>query len=787
MKDLRISVKSLVKHALRAGDLLLDVWEPKVNLEGIRAHQRIQKSRPDEYSSEVRVSRQFLKGDFKVEIQGRIDGVFQYPDQTIIEEIKTTAQSLDQLETHQGHLHWGQAKVYAYLYCEDHALDEVDVQVTYFDVETGETRERIDRFTRSELVSFFDAALDTYVGWQTAVEDWIELRNNSIRDTAFPFSSYRPGQRELAVRVYRAIAKNNQLLAQAPTGIGKTIASIFPAIKAMAEGFTDRIFYLTARTTGKTAAEKAIEILNDAGLRLKSVTLTAKDKICFNPDRACNGEECDFARGYYDRVGGALEDFLNTDRLDRGGVEELARRHRLCPFELSLEIALWADLVIGDYNYGFDPRVSLRRLLEEGGEYTFIIDEAHNLVDRSREMFSAELEKRPLMRIRRALKNSHPNLWRALGRVDSQLRKLNLLCKEAGGSVTLDEAPINLEKPLTRFVRETQRSLSSRTGTPIKAKEELLDQYFACYRFLNVFEQFDDNYATCLFPDGTDLKLRLYCMDPSPQLKQILKRSRAAILLSATLVPIRYFREILGCSDAAGEFVLPSPFPRRNVCSMLCDSVSTLYRDREETREEVAQLLHTFVSQRVGNYLLFFPSYEYLEMVLDCFFRLDTSGLEIILQKPQMPEEHRDQFLKTFSENRKKTLAGFVVMGGAFGEAIDLGGNRLTGAAIVGVGLPGVSLERELIREYFTKSRNSGFDFSYRYPGISRVLQAAGRVIRSETDRGSILLIDRRFSQGLYRQLLPREWSPTLVRTGDDVKKTLQRFWESDWEGSRKN
>ncbi len=774
-KSLKIAVRDLVAHVLRSGDLSFEFLSAGRPVDGIRIHQKIQQSRPENYTAEVPVSHLVETEMFKLTIGGRIDGVYQNKDGVLVEEIKTTSRGLDHFEKRENPIHWGQVKTYAYIYSLGHNLKAVDTQLTYYQVDSGELRSIKKHFTLTELEAFFQDLITGYLQWAATVVDWEIERDTAIRKLDFPFAEYRPGQREMAIGVYRTIKNENQQLIQAATGIGKTMATIFPAVKAVGEGLTAKIFYLTARTTGRFAAEHALEELREAGLKLKSLTITAKDKICFKPDSACNPDECEFARGHFDRINGALNDIFDQDAFTRLTVEKVAGEHRVCPFEFALELSLWADCIICDYNYAFDPRVYLRRFfLEENGDYTFLIDEAHNLVDRSREMFSAEIYKQPLLNVRRSIRKELPRIFKSLGRINSWMVKARKQCEESGLQMHTKDAPEDLFPLLRGFLRMAERWLSRNIQTPFR--EELLDLFFAISGFIRVAEHYDDSYVTCYEQIKKDVKLKLFCIDPSIQLGSALKRCKAAAFFSATMTPPDYFKKILGCDADAVAINIPSPFPDSNLRLLIYDRISTLYRRRAATKKQVARAISSLVSQRTGNYLVFFPSYEYMTMVLDVFQAGSPVG-EVLVQEPAMSEQDREAFLDRFDRENSRTLIGFAVMGGIFGEGIDLVGDRLSGAVVVGVGLPGISLERELIREYFASHHNAGFEYAYQYPGINRVMQAAGRVIRTETDRGVVLLIDQRYGTHRYRSLFPAGWQDTRVKSLLHIEENLLEFW----------
>jgi DNA excision repair protein ERCC-2 len=785
-RHLKIQVRDLVSYCLRSGDLVQEFLGGIRAVDGIRSHQIVQESRPEDYQAEVSVSHQVEADDFIVDIGGRMDGVYRYPDHAVIDEIKSTTRSLESIEKEQKPIHWGQVKVYAYFYALGQGLQTIDVQLTYYHLDSAEIREFRQTVTLEELTLFFNDLLRTYLEWATMLDQWQRTRDESIRGLLFPFAGFRLGQRQMVSQVYHAIQGKEQLIVEAPTGIGKTMAVVFPAVKALGKGFMDKFFYLTAKTTGRAIAQNALQDLRSKGLHLKSLTLTAKEKICFSPGSACNGEECEFARGYFDRINEAVKTIFAREALTRDLIETFARQFTVCPFEFSLELSLWVDTIICDYNYAFDPRVYLRRFFGEesrAGNYVFLVDEANNLVDRSREMFSAELFKQSFLDLRRLVKKDLPELSRSIGAVNSQLLKFKNECEEAGKPLAREKYPPDLSPPLRRFIRAAEHWLVRHIKAPFN--RELLAMYFEVSWFLKVADNYHSAYTTCYEEIGGDFRVKLFCMDHSVQLSEAFDRCNSAVFFSATLSPLHYFRRILGCDPSAQEMILPSPFPGENFCLPLADRVSTLYKFRERTKVQVTRIINVLVRQQPGNYLIFFPSYQYLKMIHDLVVMMNPA-INHLVQFPGMKEAERDAFLGKFAvDNRSqgKTLVGFAVMGGVFGEGIDLVGDRLTGAAVVGVGLPGISLERELIKEYFENLQGTGFQYAYLYPGMNRVFQAAGRVIRTSSDRGVVLLIGSRFSTDQYRSLLPGHWRPCRVRDDRHLEEILGQFWNSASSG----
>jgi DNA excision repair protein ERCC-2 len=774
--NLSIGVRELVEFVLRSGDLKVEFAGASRASDAIRLHQKIQYARPAGYAPEVAVSYQAEAPGVVLAVGGRIDGVFEGAAVPVIDEIKTTRRNPEECLREENPLHWGQAKIYAFIYAAERGLPEVGVQLTYARLDTGETREARRHFGLTELQPFFEDVVARYLEWAVILLDWCRRRDDALRRLAFPFGAYRPGQREMVDAVRRTIGDGGRIFIQAATGIGKTMAVLFPAVRSLAERACEKVFYLTARTTGRLAAETALEELRARGLRLKSLALTAKEKACFNPERACSPEECDFARGHYDRLPAARRALFETDAWTADAVAAGARRFQVCPFEFALDLALWADLVVCDYNYAFDPKAYLRRFfLERTGDYAFLVDEAHNLVDRSREMFSAELRQQPFRDLRRAVKGALTAAYRCLGRINAWMLEARRRTEAAGAPKAERDAPETLYPLLRDFMAAAEKWLEK--NLPAVFREELLERYFEAGGFLRVAEQFDESYAACYEALPRDLRVKLFCIDPSRQIGDALNRCRSAVFFSATLTPLEYFQTMLA-SDDARALSLPSPFPAENLAVFVADRLSTYYRHRDRTRSEVAQILRRLVQPHPGNYLLFFPSYQYLRLVLESF-RSSSPDIDVLVQEPGMSERQRESFLARFETDNPRTVVGFAVMGGIFGEGIDLVGTRLSGAAVVGVGLPAVGLERELIRDYFAERLERGFEYAYMYPGINRVLQAAGRVIRSETDRGVVLLIDQRYGSEHYRALLPEHWSPLRVGTHEKLAENLRGFWRS--------
>jgi DNA excision repair protein ERCC-2 len=772
---IHISVRNLVERFMRSGDLESGVFVPDRATAAISLHQMIQQSRPQGYEPEVVITHTAQSGPWTIHISGRIDGIFRDGERLELEEIKTTTRKPQPGETEDNPQHWAQLKLYAYMVAMDYHLESIETCLTYAQLHTRATLEIRRSFGMKELEDFFSRLVARLVKHVENVQQFQALRDESISSLQFPFQNSRRGQQQMMEETYQTIRDRAQLLVQAPTGIGKTMAVILPALKTLAQGKYDRMFYLTARSTGKQVAEEAFDILRRQDLRLKTVTLTAKEKICFNPEAECSRDTCEFAKGYYDRIDEGLTRASEVDSWNRAVIEETARQYRLCPFELSLELSERADCIICDYNYVFDPQANLRRFFARPREtYLFLVDEAHNLVDRSREMFSADIRKSSFLAVRRQVKDSVPDVYRALGKVNTQLLRFMKTNTDRGQAFAVEALADKLQASLLDLIKTCEKWLSLNRDASFR--DALLELYFNVVRFMKVSELFDASYAVCCERFAKELKIKLFCIDPSGPLSKVLDKGRATIFFSATLTPADYFQKMFGCGEAAADLVLASPFPQENL-SVLVSGVSTFFRSRQKTKGSVAELVCSLVSQKVGNYLVFFPSYAYMTMVVEAF-RARCPRIQTLIQTPGLTETEREKFLEKFHQHNASTLVGFAVMGGVFGEGIDLVGDRLTGAAVVGVGMPPPNLERELINAYFTEQYDAGYEFAYIFPGFNKVLQAAGRVIRSETDRGAILLVDSRFASPRYQDMYPPDWAPNPVREADDISQVLQRFWQ---------
>ena len=903
VEEIRISVRSLVEFVLRHGDIDNRHQGSPDNAmqEGGRIHRMIQRRMGAEYQAEVPLKYTIPTEHYILVVEGRADGILCQEGRVTIDEIKGTYRELARLKTPMP-LHLAQAKCYAYIYGLQQELAEVQVRLTYCNIPSEDVRYFYQDYTFQELETWFGELIASYRRWADYSWEWQKTRRASIQGLEFPFP-YREGQRELVANVYRTIYHKKKLFLEAPTGVGKTISTIYPAVQAMGQGMGDKLFYLTAKTITRTVAEDTFSLLRDKGLCMKSVILTAKEKICFMEEANCNPEYCPFAKGHYDRINEAMYDLLTgQESFTREQIEAYAQKYQVCPFELCLDMSLYADAVICDYNYLFDPHVYLKRFFGEGtgGSYLFLIDEAHNLLERGREMYSASLFKEQFQDMRRELKQTilsemektqeksqisgqmtldmtiYPTeasmgLENTSEKVEDTSEEIEAieqqsdreeLKKEKFEEEKLEEEKLEeeelqdeeVDESITRSRRKAGRSILLREGYADKlvyhlercnrellklkrecddsclvdeidgfvqalmrlqttmddylsdqeeeqlpVREPLLDFYFDISHFLEIYELMDENYVkyTQMEEDGRFL-IKLFCVDPSKNLQNCMARGRSTILFSATFLPIQYYKKLLGGEPEDYEVYARSVFdPDKRGLFVASDVTSKYTRRSEEEYQNIARYIEEVVKNRHGNYMVFCPSYAFLRTVYEIYKeRYAGEGRECIIQSEYMSEREREEFLDFFRrsagpcvdlqadiameiEEEDSILIGFCVMGGIFGEGIDLKNDSLIGAIIVGTGVPQVCFERELLKDYFDILGENGFNYAYRYPGMNKVLQAAGRVIRTVEDVGIIALLDERFLQYSYRRLYPREWENFETVTVDTISKRVEHFWNS--------
>ena len=804
MQELHISVRNLVEFIFRAGDIdnrAGKLASAEAMMEGSRIHRKIQKSMDTSYQAEVPLKIEWKANDYVLVVEGRADGIaygkFQPdlpaatesvlqpekefaaeipPEEEIsfIDEIKGVYRNVAAMEQ-PVYVHKAQAMCYAYIYAKQNRLERIGVQMTYCNLDTEEIRYFREIYTFETLTVWFGHLIEDYRKWADWQIAWKKQRQESIHTLEFPFP-YRQGQKKLVADVYRTILRGKNLFIEAPTGVGKTISTIFPAVKAVGEGLADRIFYLTAKTITATVAKETFALLEEQGYRAKVIQITAKEKLCLCEEMDCNPVNCPYAKGHFDRVNDAVFDLLQKSNLfTREEVLAQAKEYQVCPFEMSLDVATWADNIVCDYNYVFDPNVYLKRFFQEGikGDYLFLVDEAHNLVDRSREMYSADLYKEDVLAVKQIMKAHSRTICRILDKCNKAMLEMKRECEhyqilDSVGTLTFH---------LMRLASQMDEFLEKPREFP--EKKTVLDFYFALRNFLNIYDLVDDHYV--IYSQMTEegqFRIRLFCVDPSVNLQKCIDKSNSTIFFSATLLPIGYYKRLLSTDEDNYAIYAQSTFAQTQRLLAFGRDVSTKYtrRNRKEY-EKIADYIGAVTEAQQGNYMVFFPSYRLMQDVYEVFAGKAADSCEILMQHNNMKEHEREAFLEEFEKERQGTLVAFCVMGGIFGEGIDLKNDRLIGAIIVGTGLPQVSDEREILKNYYDERGLSGFDYAFRYPGMNKVLQAAGRVIRTSEDRGVILLLDERFLQREYGALFPREWEKRSVCGLPQLREEVSRFW----------
>ncbi|MEE0655234.1 MAG: ATP-dependent DNA helicase [Blautia hansenii] len=779
---IKISVRNLVEFILRSGNLdnrRTSAADREAMQKGSRIHRKLQKQMKASYKAEVPLKWEEEYSDFIIEIEGRADGIIDDEEACVIDEIKGVYRDLYFLEEPVP-VHKAQAMCYAYFYASQKKISKIEIQMTYCHLETEEIKRFREEFSFSYLKKWFEDLLSEYYKWANFQYQRRIERRSSMEGLEFPYP-YRKGQKELVSGVYHTMRTEKQLFIQAPTGIGKTMAAIFPAVRAVGEGHGDKIFYLTAKTITRTVAEEAFSILKEKGLSYKTISITAKEKLCLCEETDCNPEKCPYAEGHFDRVNAAVFEILNEkDTYLREDLLEQAEKHRVCPYEMCLDISSWVDAVICDYNYVFDPNVYLRRFFGDGvkGDYLFLIDEAHNLVERGRKMYSAVLCKEDFLETAKIVKEHSAKLYKILKKCNRLMLEYKRECDEC----TVMENIAGLSLQLMNLLGEMENFLEKEHEE--KVQKAVLEFSFSVRHFLNMYDIADENYVIYShYDDEQRFLITLYCVNPKRNLQECLNKGRGAVFFSGTFLPLPYYRSLF--SERRDDYAIcaSSPFLRENLKLLVACDVSSKYTRRGVSEyEKMAEYIYELAAGKQGNYMVFFPSYRMLEDIYEIFRnKTEERQFEVscILQSSNMTEQEREEFLEAFQENSAKTLIGFCVMGGIFSEGIDLTGERLIGAAIVGTGLPQVGCEREILKNYYDEKAQNGFAYAYRYPGMNKVLQAAGRVIRTKEDRGVVLLLDERFLQREYLELFPQEWQSYERCTVGNAGQKIRAFWDS--------
>ncbi len=754
-------------------------------LKGAKVHRKLQKERKDKcpyYKTEYKVKLQTECRGFTYNISGQIDGLTPNGDGSVIDEFKTTTKKAQLLDWDTYPAYSAQVKMYGCMYCLENSLSFVTLCLSFYDYDGDEVSTLQREYTFTELYSWFEQTLSKYTQWMELSYNHKMLRDASIGKLSFPFGEYRKNQRELCAKVYRCIRDSKRLYAQAPTGIGKTVSTLFPALKAVGESHGEKVFYLSAKTVGALAASDCMGIMNKSGLVSKTILLNAKERICPHKETGCMVGECEECEGHFDRVNEALFELVSDSGIiDIARIQQLAQKHKVCPFELQLDASEFCDVVIGDYNYFFDPKAHLMRYFNDGGNYIVLCDEAHNLAERAREMFSSRLSVLFVksfskhFKTKRALLNK---LKKCVDVLENYRIKLS-----ATDKTDLKECLSATElEPFFAFCDAYLRFLSDEGNKDIK--KATLELYFELSFFTQIYMLNSSNpdfFEEYIHKENTDCIYNIVCTDPSQLINEACGKIRSTVFFSATLSPFDYYLRMLGKGEDDELIDVPSPFPKDNLVVCVVKNISTRFRDREASMEYACEIVYAACSVKTGNYMVFFPSYSYMNACFDLFCDM-YPNIDAVCQTQNMTKEQKEEFLDRFCANPTQSLVAFCLCGGIFSEGVDLVGDRLSGAVVIGTGMPGISFERDLLKEHFDKTigENCGFNFAYTYAGLNNVFQAGGRVIRTQNDVGFIVLADDRYMKISHRKNMPEHWknfnivsdSQTL---GDIVKSFLDK------------
>jgi len=774
MENVKLSVRELVEHIYSGGDLNFKNMKPERALDGIKAHKLLQSQMGEEYQKEFFLKYEFEYKNILFTVEGRADGIIIDNNTVTIDEIKSTYKNLEDINDNYNLAHSAQAKCYTFIYGLQKKLENINMQLRYYNLDTKQTKCLSYSFKQKELEIFFYALIDKYLSWAETIIELHISKRKTISELKFPFENYRNGQRDFSIAVFQTIKEGKKLFAQAPTGVGKTISVLFPAIKAMNIKQNSKIFYLTAKSSTKNIAFNTMKIMIDKGLNLRTIIITAKEKICFMEECNCDPEYCSFARGYYDKINGILKESVKKDCLfDRDYIEKISRINEICPFEFSLDLSYMSDVVICDYNYYFDPRVSLQRedSLKNNNDI-LLIDEAHNLEDRARNMYSPELIKEDFLHASKLMKDINKKIYKELKDVNKKFIDIKKIMDEK--TSIMEEEPKELIKSLRKFVSVGELYINDIKSEVVP--DEFVDLYFKSNFFIKISEIFDDNF--CYYANFNNVKtiVKIFLIDPSKVLKESEKNACSSIFFSATLTPLKYFKYLLGGDDLDYCLKIKSPFYEENLKIMITSDLSMKYSERDLNIKKVCDYIHSAVFDNNGNYMVFFPSYNFLDKVFSVYKDMYSND-DIIVHNQSINEEDQNEIINKFHQMNNVIL--FTVVGGIFSEGIDLPLEKLVGSVIIGTGIPQLSFERDIIKDYFNKKFNMGYEFAYKYPGFNKILQSAGRVIRTENDIGIILLIDSRLCQYSYTKLFPQHWDKYKKVHGiDEFRNENNLFWK---------
>lgn len=775
MQSKKVSVRELVAFVHNEESIDNRKQSNHTALEGSKIHRKLQQSMDENYQSEVSLKTVYQGKQFDIQLEGRCDGIWQKENQIIIDEIKTGEHTFEQLEDATLQLFMAQAKIYAYIYALQEKLEEVVVMVRYFCTQDEKIDEYQNQYSFDELNNYYQETMKEYEKWLIFLDKYRQNRQKKLQALQFPYNNYRKGQRELSIAVYRTLSQEKCLFMEAPTGTGKTLSTLFPALKAMGEYNQGRIFYLTAKTITRQVALDTMKLFEEQQSEIKTIEISAKEKICFMNECKCNPDYCPFAKNYYQKQKLAIWDLLNNGYFySREQISEVAKKYECCPFELSLDLSLYSDVIVCDYNYLFDPQVYLKRFfeLEETDSY-FLVDEGHNLISRAREMYSKALSLQLIKDFKKLLPKHHRKHHKILQQFIEYCEESRKLLKDQDYlfQKELPDKLIDLGYRWSEYFRDFLLELKDKIPTWLQ------NLYFDLMSFLKISEYYDDHFTFLVELVNHELQFKIFCLDPAHFIKQKLDFGKGSVLFSATLSPVQYYQNLLVGHTDDLTFRQSSPFNQNQFQVLVADYLPMTYKYRSQVVDSLCELIKKATDIKAGNYFCFFPSFSYMEEVYQRYIQLYPEA-EVLIQSRELKDVEKEAFLANFQAQNEQVVLGFCVLGGVFSEGIDLKKNRLIGSIIVSVGLPQISKEQEELKNYFDEKNQQGFYYIYQLPGFNKIMQAAGRVIRTEEDRGVILLIDQRFSRKDYMQLYPTHWSKgVVVHDLNSMLNQLKQFW----------
>ena len=769
-EQVKVSITDLVRLSCTTGDLINTGPAGPTALQGQRAHKKLQGERSEQMQAEVKLEAEVEVDGWSLRLGGRVDLLDDTSNPPHIIEIKSCLAPPAKLPQSSKDQHW--AQLYFYGFCQftnSPDLQNIKLSLHWINLSDDSLTEDDRTLQREEVFEFCSAAIARFLQLHTLVHAHQQTALASAKNMTFPFGDFRPGQRNMATAVYRSIRDKGYLLSEAPTGIGKTISTLFPAIKAYGEGHTQRIFYLTAKNSGRQAADQAVKSLRQSGLEICSVQLSAKKQLCHCSNGTCERTEeghCPLTLGFFDRLPEAREELIKLKHIDTAALDAAAHKHQLCPFELSLQLIPWMDVVICDYNYVFDPLVRLTQVVENSREISLLIDEAHNLVDRARSMYSAELSLQD-SRAAEKISKAQPRLAKSFASVGRAIKRAT----EDAKSTTAEElSPATVSRAVVKSISAFDESLD---GAPLPP--DLGEWFKALYRYATIDELYGEHHRALASQQNKDRQVKLACLNATDKLEASFKSFQSVVCFSATLSPSSVYQTSLGLPAESQHQHLPSPFDPSQLGCYLCSDIDTRFAARQASTPTLIRIIEQLYRAKPGNYLVFFPSYAYLNDTLTAFAELHPD-IPLVAQTRTSDPDERETFRQHFAQAGE--LLGFAILGGVYSEGVDFVGDSLLGTVIVGTGLSAVSTEQQLIQADFDRLGLDGFDYAFKYPGMTRVLQAAGRVIRSETDKGVIVLADRRFSQTFYKQLMPSLWQVRHLSDHRELQGQLDNFWQ---------